>query len=125
MDAKLDDPTAVAVDSHGNVFIADTGNNRVREVLVAAPSRRSQETAPVNWCGRRAMVYRGPGIPWTPGVAVDRNGNLYISDTGHHEVRVVKPSGVMSDFAGNGVLGSGGNGGRDTGGAGRARGTGS
>ena len=43
--AKLDDPKAVAVDSAGDVFIADTGNNRVREVWPTESSRPSWETA--------------------------------------------------------------------------------
>ena len=60
-----------------------------------------------NWAVRR------PAPP--AGVAVGPSGDLYISDTGHHEVRVVGTDGVIHDFAGDGVLGSNGDGGSDQG----------
>ncbi len=115
VDARLDDPTGVAVDSKGDVFVADSGNNRVREVL---PDGIIKTVAGDGRCTR--VPSEGNGLPAVQaslcaptGVAVGKSG-LYISDTGHHEVRIVSPSGVISDFAGDGVLGSTGNGGTAT-----------
>jgi uncharacterized protein (TIGR03437 family) len=48
------------------------------------------------------------------GVAVDGQGNLYVADTYNHRVRKVSPSGVITPFAGNGILGSSGDNGLAT-----------
>jgi uncharacterized protein (TIGR03437 family) len=67
--AALDHPRGVALDSKGNLYIADTGNNRVRKVDLQ---------------GNISTVASGLSAPW--GVAVDRAGVLYIADTGHNQV---------------------------------------
>lgn len=118
--AQLDDPRGVAVDEHGNVFIADTGNNRVREVV--AGSGVIETIAGDGGCvsslrGQKHRDQLGNGGPATgatlcspTGVAVDSAGNVYISDTGHSEVRVVNAAGVIDDYAGDGMSGYHGDG---------------
>ena len=61
-------PTDVAVDQSGNVFVADYGNNAVKEI-VAVNGR-----IPTNPTIRTL----GSGFEYPPGVAVDRNGNVYV-----------------------------------------------
>jgi hypothetical protein len=113
--AALNRPAAVAVDSAGNLFIADTGNNRVREVLA---SGRIITVAGDGSCSR--LVPPGNGLPAVQaslcspaGVAV-AGSTLYISDTGHSEVRVVNRSGIIRDVAGTGQFGYSGDGGKAT-----------
>jgi NHL repeat len=114
--AKLDDPKAVAVDARGDIFIADTGNNRVREVLAngvikTVAGNGSCTSAASDGNGKVAVK---ASLCSPAGVAVGPSGELYISDTGHREVRVVGSNGVIKDFAGDGVLGSNGDGGQAT-----------
>lgn len=73
--ARLHHPKAVAVDSHGNLFIADTGNNRLRKVDAA---------------GRISTVLAGLDSPL--GVALNGSGGLYVVDTNHNRVlRIAQP----------------------------------
>lgn len=73
--ARLYHPEAVAVDAHGNLFIADTGNNRLRKVDAA---------------GRISTVLAGLDSPL--GVALSDNGALYVVDTNHNRVlRIAQP----------------------------------
>lgn len=103
--AKLSGPTGVAVDSHGDVFIADTLNNRVREVTTNGVI---QTVAGTGSCGLYLVDGNGgkatsASLCAPTGVAVDSAGNLYISDTGHNQVRVVNAAGTISDLAGSGL----------------------
>ena len=94
-------PSAIAFDKSGNLYIADTGNHRIRRV---APS--GQITA---YAGNGMLGSSGDGGPATeatlnsPGaLAFDSRGNLYIADTGNHRIRRVSPDGIISTVAGNG-----------------------
>ena len=99
--ASLSNPKGAAVDSAGNLYIADTGNDRIRKVSpdgiisTAAGNGRqgfSGDGGPANL----ASVNR-PG-----GVAVDREGNLYVADTLNHRIRRVDVRGIITTVAGNG-----------------------
>ncbi|MBW3625319.1 MAG: SMP-30/gluconolactonase/LRE family protein [Armatimonadetes bacterium] len=106
--ARLNDPIDVAVDKHRNLYIADRGNRRIRKV-------RPDGTI-TTYAGGGAS--QEEGIPATQarlsqpvGVAVDRNGNLYIADRGSHRVRKVTPQGIITTVAGSGQEGYAGDGG--------------
>jgi sugar lactone lactonase YvrE len=96
--AELNFPTGLATDTSGDVFIADTGNNRVREVV---PSGQIQTFAGIGRCSR-STGDGGPALAASlcrpTGVAVD-GATVYIADSGHDEVRAVN-AGVISDFLG-------------------------
>jgi hypothetical protein len=113
--AKLSVPSGVATDNSGDVFIADTGNNRVREVVISTGFIHT--IAGNGQCGSK--VPTGDGGPATSaslcaptGVAVDTSGHVYISDTGHNEVRVVSSGGQINSYAGTGKCGFSGDGGK-------------
>ena len=109
--AQLNSPRSVAVDSNGNLFIADTGNNVIREVVQATGNI-------ITVAGTGAAGFSGDGGPAssaelnTPfGVAVDANGNLFIADTGNNAVReVVQATGNIITVAGTGSSGFSGDG---------------
>lgn len=107
--ARLDHPGAVAVDAAGNVYVADTGNNRVRRI---DPLGGITTVA-----GNGDTTFGGDGGPALSaslsgprGVAVDRAGNLYIADTGHNRIRRVT-GGTITTIAGNGTCCYSGDGG--------------
>jgi sugar lactone lactonase YvrE len=109
--AELNEPTGVAVDSSGNLYIADWANSRIRKVTV---STGNISTVAGNGTGG----FSGDGAAatsaelWDPyGVAVDSAGNIYIADWGNHRIREVTVStGKISTVAGNGTAGYGGDG---------------
>ena len=108
--AQLNFPGGVAVDGSGNLYIADTWNDRIRRVdgattitTVAGIGKGSDSGG----SGPAAeATLNGP-----QGVAVDGSGNLYIADTWNHRIRRVDISGVLATIAGTGQGGFGGDGG--------------
>jgi sugar lactone lactonase YvrE len=107
--ASLNGPRGMAMDSAGDLFIADCGDNRVRKIDAVGM------TSTV--AGPSAASGLGDGGPATSaklscpsGVAL-HNGNLYIADTGDNSIRQVDSSGVITTVAGTGVAGFGGDGG--------------
>jgi len=115
--AFLLDPYGVAVDAQGNVYIADTGNERVRKVTPAGAITTVAGSGP----RPPQPGYSGDGGPATAarlgvptGVAVDGKGNLYIADTYNNRVRKVNLRGTISTVAGTGKRGFSGDGGPAT-----------
>jgi sugar lactone lactonase YvrE len=108
--AQLYAPNGVAVDSTGNLFIADVVNSRIRKVT---PGGIISTVVGIGTKG-----FGGDGGPAISaqlnnpyGVAVDSAGNLFIADNGNNNVRKVTPSGIISTVAGNGSHGYSGDGG--------------
>jgi hypothetical protein len=110
--AKLAAPTGTAVDGSGNVFIADTDNNRVRRVDASTGIITTYAgTGRCNSDGDNTMATNS-GLCLPTGVALDSNNDLFIADSGNNEIREVTPNGMMTRFAGAGGTGSSGDGGQ-------------
>ncbi|RMF69107.1 MAG: hypothetical protein D6743_02435, partial [Calditrichaeota bacterium] len=80
----LNHPTGIAADERGDVYVADTGNDRV--VRFFNPKRSLKFVRAIG--GRGSL----PGQFLAPrGVALDSNGMVYVADTGNHRVQVIRP----------------------------------
>ncbi len=113
--AELKGPTGVAVDSTGNVYIADQANNRIRKVNAGTGVITTV-------AGTGTAAFSGDGGPATSAamysptdLTLDSAGNLYISDNANARIRkVAAGTGVITTYAGNGTAGFTGDGGAAT-----------
>src|SRR6185503_12649696 len=91
-EAEFDSPLGVAVDKQGNIFVADTYNDRIRKIAkdgnvttvagAGSPGLRDGEAS--------------SGLFDTPcGVAVDKEGNIFVADTGNNKVRKITALGEV------------------------------
>ena len=112
--AQLNAPGAVAVDASGNIYIADTGNNVVRQVTPKGVISTFAGTGTAGFSGDGSAASKAQ-LNAPQGLAVDTAGNVYIADAGNFRVRVVGTNGNISTFAGSGSQGYTGDGGQATG----------
>ena len=104
--ARLDLPTALALDSAGSIYVADSGNHRVRRIAAATG-------VITTIAGNGIEAFAGDNGPASAasidspnGLVLDAAGNLYIADTHNGRVRMVSAAtGLISTVAGAGVLG--------------------
>ncbi len=109
--AQLSNPSGVALDTSGSLYIADTNNHAVRKISGGTIMTVAGDgTAGFSGDGGPAA---GSRLNHPMGVAVDAGGNLYIADSGNNVVRKVS-GGVITTVAGNGTAGTTGDGGPAT-----------
>ena len=108
--ATFRQPTGLAFDGHGNLYIADLDNFRVRKI---SPAGIITTIAGIGTRG-----YGGDGAPATnallnspTGIAIDADNNIYVADAGNNNIRKINSSGIITTFAGTGVMGFSGDGG--------------
>jgi sugar lactone lactonase YvrE len=102
--ATFNEPFALAVDSSGNVFVADTNSNAIRKITPAGVV-----TTLAGGAGKGSSDGTSTAAKFSEprGIAIDAAGNLYVADYENHTVRKVTPSGVVTTLAG--TAGSSGN----------------
>jgi streptogramin lyase len=102
--ARFNSPEGVAVDSAGNLYVADTFNHLIRKItptgVVTTLAGTAGSYGNVNATGTAAS-FNGPS-----GVAVDSSGNVYVADGLNNLVRKISATGVVTTLAGSGALGS-------------------
>lgn len=111
--AKFSYPRGLTVDWRGNLYIADTGNSRVRRVDTRGviTTVAGSGTAGYSGDGGAAVSAR---LRCPRGIAVDGKGNLYVADSYNFRIRKVTPDGTIRTLAGNGDYGRSGDGGLAT-----------
>jgi hypothetical protein len=116
--ATLNEPQSIAVDPFGDIFIADTSNNVIREVVratgdISAVAGGGCSTA-ASYSGSPLFVQ----LSFPLAVALDAAGNLYVADTNNNVVRKITAVGtvnaMISTIAGDGTGGATGDGGPAT-----------
>jgi len=111
VNATLSFPSGIILDGAGNIFIADTGNNKVREIVASTGNI-------ITVAGNGTPGFAGDGLVSTSanvelyepqGVSIDDSGNLYIADTLNQRIRRVDTvTGIINTIAGNGAAGTNG-----------------
>ena len=111
--AKFLTPQSLAIDSDGNLYVADRNNGRVRRIdadgniSTVAGNGTSRPTAPSGDGGPAVEARLASPVS----IALDRLGNLFVAEFAADRVRKIDTSGIISTIAGTGVQGSGGDGG--------------
>ena len=109
--AAISLPRDVALDSNGALYIADGANNRIRKVDPDGTITTIVGTGSEKFSGDGGPAPKANlSMPYS--IALDRDGNLYIVDTGNRRVRKIdKATGIITTVAGNGSYGFSGDGG--------------
>jgi len=91
--ASFKDPSALAVDTVGNVYVADTQNNRIRKITPAGvvSTLAGSGVAGFSDGKGKSASFKSP-----TGIALDSSGNVYVADWGNNRLRKITPAGVVT-----------------------------
>lgn len=97
--AHFNKPKGTAVDSSGNIYVADTDHHTIRKItpagVVTTLAGLADNSGNTDGAGSAAR------FNYPSGVAVDNTGNLYVADEGNHTIRKISPTGVVTTLAGS------------------------
>jgi uncharacterized protein (TIGR03437 family) len=113
LNAQIDVVVGVAADNAGNVYIADSNNNRIRKVDSSGVITTVAGTGTAGYSGDGGQAVNAQ-VSNPCAVAVDGAGNLYICDTANFTIRKVDTAGIITTVAGTGKPGNSADGGLAT-----------
>ncbi len=108
--AQLNGPSACALDSAGDLFIADTWNHSIRKVDPSGTISTVAGTGALGFSGDEGPA-TAAGLNAPRGVVVDDDGDIFIADSGNNRIRQVTPDGLIHTIAGQNAAAFGGDGG--------------
>lgn len=111
--ASINKPIGITVDAAGNLFIADSYNDRIRKVNTSGIITTVAGIGSPGFTGDGGAATAAKLYEPT-GVCVDDMGNIFIADNNNNRIRKVNTSGIISTVAGNGTAGFAGDGGSAT-----------
>lgn len=111
--ATLNSPNSISFDGFGNLFIADTGNGRIRKLDTNGIIRTVAGTGTAGYSGDHGQATNAR-LYYPYGVVADSAGNFFIADYYNNRIRKVNTSGIITTVAGNGIAGYNGDGGAAT-----------
>jgi sugar lactone lactonase YvrE len=97
-DAEFYAPQGLAIDGSGNIYVADYGNNVIREITTAGQVKTYAGNGIAGFVdgnANKVAAFNGPA-----GIAFDKNGNLFVADRNNNMIRKITPTGGVSLFAG-------------------------
>ncbi len=96
VDAKFSSPSDMAIDANGNIYVVDTNNHAIRKIApngdVTTLAGGAQGFTDGNGSAAKFNIPRG--------IAVDKQGNVFVADSGNHSIRKITPNGTVTTFAG-------------------------
>ena len=107
--AELSNPSGLAIDAIGNIYIVDYSNSRIRKVNTSGFIATIAGNGTGGYSGDNFAATSAELRPL--GIAVDGSGNVYIGDANNDAVRKINSSGIITTIAGTGVGGFSGDGG--------------
>ena len=102
-EAQFNQPRGVAVDTDGNVYVADYGNHRIRKITADG---EVSTLAGTDTPGHMDATGTAAFFKYPLGVALDSSGNVYVADYYNHRIRKITAAGEVSTIAGTGTKGS-------------------
>ena len=98
--ASFNSPDAIAIDDSGNIYVADCYNHMVRKIT---PSGIVTTLAGSSSPGRADGVGTAASFYYPRGIALDKDGTIYVADYGNYIIRKITKTGIVSTFAGSGT----------------------
>ena len=99
-EAEFSNPSSVAVDSSGFLYVADQGNHCIRKIIIA--TREVTTIAGSGTYGHHDATGTEARFNEPSNMTVDSSGNLYVADTENHRIRRITSAGVVTTIAGTG-----------------------
>ena len=109
--ADMDSPCSIAIDSNGNVFIADENNLRIRKINTSGIINTKAGISPVHGFGGDDSIATGARFCDLGYIKLGPDGNLYIPDVCNNRIRKIDGAGIITTYLGDGSLCSCGDGG--------------